>query len=158
MVHTKLLKDISSYELLYGKLRGLTNLNVFSCLSYATTLRSNRLKFDPRAPKCVFLGYKPGNKRNILLDVNSREIIISRNVHLYYIIWSFPFTIKTMFHTFLRRSIIFIKILTNLHQIPTLSHILINLTCMEPHKIYLLLSQLVCPRQCQMNLLLHLYL
>jgi len=74
---------------LYDKALDLSNLKVFGCLSYATTLPVKRLKFDPRARKCAFLGYTPGMKGYVLLDVSSKETVISINMHFYDM--EFPF-------------------------------------------------------------------
>lgn len=67
----------------YGKASDLSTLKVCGCLSYASTLPTSRLKFDSRARKCAFLGYKPGMKGFNLLNVVTKEILVSRGVHLY---------------------------------------------------------------------------
>ncbi|MCI08575.1 peptide transporter PTR2, partial [Trifolium medium] len=80
---TKLLQDKSPHEMLYGVEPDLTMLRVFGCLCYSSTLPVQRHKFDPRASKGVFLGYKQGMKGYVILDLHSRSISISRNVVFY---------------------------------------------------------------------------
>jgi len=58
-------------------------LKTFGCLSFASTPDINRNKLDPRARKCVFIGFKNGIKGHILLDLKSREIFISTNALFY---------------------------------------------------------------------------
>jgi transposase InsO family protein len=88
-IPTKLLNNRSSYEVLYGQVPDLSQLKVFGCLSYASTLPVNRHKFDPRARKCAFLGYKSGMKGYILVDVHNSEVFVSRNVKSFDL--EFPF-------------------------------------------------------------------
>ncbi|KAI5442307.1 hypothetical protein KIW84_011396 [Lathyrus oleraceus] len=71
------------YELLYKQPPSLVHLKVFGCLSYATTLQAHRTKFDSRARKVVFLGFKDGTKEYILYDLSSHDIFVSRNVVFY---------------------------------------------------------------------------
>lgn len=88
-IPTRVLGNISPYQVLHGEPPDLSDLRVFGCLCYASTLQSQRKKFDPRAKKCVFLGYKSGMKGSIVLDINSRAIAVSRDVTFYDL--EFPF-------------------------------------------------------------------
>ena len=77
------IQNRSPYELLYKCMPVLADIKVIGCLCFASTLEQNRHKFDPRAHKCIFLGYKQGVKGYIVMDIHSREIYVSRNVVFY---------------------------------------------------------------------------
>jgi len=83
MLSTPVLNDFSPHEMLYKTPPNLNQLKVFRSLCYASTLSTNRSKFDPRASKCVFINFKKGTKGYILLNIQSREIFVSRNVIFY---------------------------------------------------------------------------
>jgi len=74
------LEDISPFEVLTKKKPNYDELKVLGCLCYASTSPKNRLKFDPRARACAFLGYPSGYKGYKLLDLETNDIIISRHV------------------------------------------------------------------------------
>ena len=59
---TPLLKSKSPYELLFQQPPSLIHLKVFRCLCFASTLQTHRTKFDPRAHKAIFLGFRDGTK------------------------------------------------------------------------------------------------
>lgn len=79
-VPSPLLQNKSLFFLIHGKLPNLENLKVLRCLSQASTLQAHRSKLEPRGRKCVFLGYKTGVKGAILMDLNNKQIFISRNI------------------------------------------------------------------------------
>jgi hypothetical protein len=74
------LQNKSPYTLLYNSVPDLTTLKVFGSLVFAFTLQSHRTKLDHRARKCIFLGYKPGVKGVVLLDLQNHSIFLSRDV------------------------------------------------------------------------------
>ncbi|CAL1401965.1 unnamed protein product [Linum trigynum] len=74
------LKNKTPYEILYGSPPDLSNLKVFGCLCYASTLGHNRTKFSPRAKQCVFLGFQPGIKGYKLFDLLDQKVFYSRDV------------------------------------------------------------------------------
>jgi len=57
-----LLNYFSPHEMLYKIAKDFNGLKVFGSLYYASTLSTNRRKFDPRASKCFFIGFKIGTK------------------------------------------------------------------------------------------------
>jgi len=62
MLPTPVLNYFSSREMLYKTETNFNGLKVFGSLCYASSLSTNRRKFDPRASKCVFIGFKRGTK------------------------------------------------------------------------------------------------
>lgn len=55
---SKLLADHSPFQLMFGTLPDLANLKVFGSLCYVSSPTAHRTKFDNRARKCAFLGFK----------------------------------------------------------------------------------------------------
>lgn len=86
---TSTLKWKTPYEVIFGKRPNYSSLKIFGCLSYATNTRPHKSKFEPRATKCVFLGFSPGQKAYKLYSLDTKQIIISRDVVFYENI--FPF-------------------------------------------------------------------
>lgn len=78
-----MLNQCSPYEKLYGHKPNLQDLRVFGCLVYASTIKAKRGKLDPRAMKCIFIGFKEGTRGYILYNLDNRNIFLSRDVHFY---------------------------------------------------------------------------
>jgi hypothetical protein len=82
-IPTPLLSNKSPYEILHHKPPVFLHLKIFGCLCYASTLHTHRTKFDSRARKAAFIGYKEGFKGYVLYDLSSHQLFISRNVIFY---------------------------------------------------------------------------
>lgn len=70
----------SPYEALYDTEPNYTFLRTFGCLRYATNVLPFKDKFDPRAKKCIFIGYCSGQKTYKLFDLVNKKVIMSRDV------------------------------------------------------------------------------
>jgi len=68
---TVVLNDKCPYEILYDKPPIFLNLKVFGTLCFASAIEHNRTKLNPKARKCVFLGFKSSIKGYVLLDIMS---------------------------------------------------------------------------------------
>ncbi|WVZ08815.1 hypothetical protein V8G54_022161 [Vigna mungo] len=78
-----ILNGKTPHDLIYGAPPTYLSLKTFGCLCFASTLEGGRNKHEPRARKCVFLGYKSGVKGYTVLDIHTRELFVSRNVVFY---------------------------------------------------------------------------
>lgn len=77
---TPLLDNKTPFEILFKSKPNYTHLKVFGCLAFATTLVNGKHKFDPRARRCIFLGYPFRIKGYKLMDLETKKTSISRNV------------------------------------------------------------------------------
>lgn len=77
------LKSHNPYELLFKTPPSYMHLKVFGCLCYATSSQSHMTKFDSRARKSMFLGYKEGVKGFILYDLSSHDIFFLEMLFFY---------------------------------------------------------------------------
>jgi len=64
-------------EVWSGSLADYSQLRVFGCTTYA---RVDNGKLEPRAAKCIFLGYQPSVKCYKLWNPQTRKVVLSRNV------------------------------------------------------------------------------
>ena len=83
MLPTPVLNYSSPHEMLYKTTPDFNGLKVFGSLCYASTLSTNKKKIDPRASKCVFIGFKRETKGCVLLNIQSRNFCVSRYVVFY---------------------------------------------------------------------------
>jgi len=83
MLPTPVLNYSSPHEMFFQTDADFNGLKVFGSLCYASTLSTNRRKFDQRASKCVFIGFPRETKGYILLNIQSREIFVFRDVVFY---------------------------------------------------------------------------
>ncbi|CAA7051061.1 unnamed protein product [Microthlaspi erraticum] len=75
-----LLQKRSPYEVLFQKPPDYAFLRSFGCLCYVSTHLKDRNKFSPRAVPCVFLGYSFGYKGYKVLNLDTNQVSVSRNV------------------------------------------------------------------------------
>ena len=79
-IPTLVLDNKSPYQILMGKIPDYNSLKSFGCLCYKSTSTRGRNKFAPKVKTCVFLGYPTGYKGYRVLDLETRNISISRHV------------------------------------------------------------------------------
>jgi len=75
-------KKQTLYELLHNQKPDVSMLKVFGSLCYASTTGPKQ-KFDSRSRKGFFLGYQFGIKGYIILDLQNKDIFVSRDVIFY---------------------------------------------------------------------------
>ncbi|XP_074373755.1 uncharacterized protein LOC141714118 [Apium graveolens] len=87
---SKILNNLSPYEILFHKPPLYDHMRVFGCLAYASTLSKRADKFAPRATKCVFIGYPQHQKGYKLINIETGHKFVSTDVVFYENV--FPYT------------------------------------------------------------------
>jgi hypothetical protein len=77
---SRILHFKSPFEVLQKQPPNLSHLRVFGCTCFVHIQTSHRDKFDPRAAKCVFLGYSATQKGYKCYHPPSKKLFISRDV------------------------------------------------------------------------------
>lgn len=77
---TRILNGKSPWETLKNKKINLSHLRVFGCTCFVRIQSTRRDKFDPRAEKCIFLGYSSSQKGYKCYNPKTKKMIVSRDV------------------------------------------------------------------------------
>ena len=72
---TNALDDRTPFEAWYGKKPTVSHLRVFGCSAYVHVPRDERKKLDPKAKKCILLGYGTTRKGYHLYNQNTSRIV-----------------------------------------------------------------------------------
>ena len=80
MTPTAAIHGMTPEEKFTGKKPDLSHLKVFGCLAYVHIPDELRSKLDPKAEKCVFIGYSLEQKGYHCYNPLTREIRVSRDV------------------------------------------------------------------------------
>lgn len=76
---TSTLKDVTPYELWYGKKAQFEHFRIFGSEVYVHIPKQNRRKLDAKAKKCLFIGYDDNKKGFRVID-ESNSISVARDV------------------------------------------------------------------------------
>ena len=77
---SSVLNSKSPFEVLKGRKIDINHLRIFGCTCFVHVQSKDRDKFDPRASKCVFLGYSSTQKGYKCYNVSTRKMFVSRDV------------------------------------------------------------------------------
>ncbi|GJT94400.1 putative RNA-directed DNA polymerase [Tanacetum coccineum] len=80
---SKVIKNKTPFELIWNEKPDYDFLKVFGCLVYFKNTDTKGDKFEERGKPGVFLGYPPRTKGYKILDLETRKIIVSRDVNFH---------------------------------------------------------------------------
>ncbi|KAL0696244.1 hypothetical protein Bca4012_063424 [Brassica carinata] len=81
-IPTKVLRDISPYEVLNKTRPSIQHLRVFGCTCFVLIPGEQRNKLEAKSMKCMFIGYSPTQKGYKCYNTETRRVIVSRDVKL----------------------------------------------------------------------------
>lgn len=79
-IPTKVLKDLSSFEVLDKNKPSLYHLRVFGCSCFVLVLGEQRKKLEAKSTKVMFIGYSPTQKGYKCYDPVTRRVFVSGDV------------------------------------------------------------------------------
>ncbi|KAM7494627.1 hypothetical protein LguiB_029236 [Lonicera macranthoides] len=71
---------VPPFEVLYQRKPNVSYFRVFGSVCFVHISKNNRTKLDPRARKCVFVGYDTYRKGWRCMDPFSKKVVVSRDV------------------------------------------------------------------------------
>lgn len=77
---TAAIHDVTLEEKFDGKKRDLSHLKVFGCITYVHVPDELRTKLDPKAEKCMFIGYSLEQKGYKCYNPTANKLRVSRDV------------------------------------------------------------------------------
>jgi hypothetical protein len=73
---------VSPFEVFFGKRPHLSHLRVFGSRGFVHVKKSKRSKWDPKAHRCILLGYSDTSKAYRVWDLETERVLTSRTVVL----------------------------------------------------------------------------
>lgn len=73
-------KEKAPFEIMYNVKPNVNYFRVFGSICYVHVPKTNRTKLDPRAKKCIFVGYDSCRKGWRCMDPKTKKFIVSRDV------------------------------------------------------------------------------
>ncbi|KAJ9542625.1 hypothetical protein OSB04_029131 [Centaurea solstitialis] len=80
---SKVIKNKTPFELIWNREPDYDLLKVFGCLVYFKNTNTKGDKFEEKGKPGVFLGYPPGTKGYKIFDLETRKLIVSRDVNFH---------------------------------------------------------------------------
>jgi len=80
---TKVLQDVSPFEVLNKTKLSLDHLRVFGCVCFVLVSGDQRNKLDAKSTRCMFIGYSTTQKRYKCYDPINQRLYVSRDVKFF---------------------------------------------------------------------------
>ena len=77
---TAAVHDVTPEEKFTGNKPDLSHMKVFGCIAYVHVPDELRTKLDPKAEKCIFIGYSLEKKGYRCYNPTTRDVRVSRDV------------------------------------------------------------------------------
>ncbi len=87
---TAAIHGMTSEEKFTSKNPDVSHLRVFGCIAYVHVPDEKRLKLDPKAGKCIFIGYSLEQKGYRCFNLSTRKLQVSRDVVFYEMVSWYP--------------------------------------------------------------------